>query len=253
MPVLTQPNIYAPAYDPELWNSSSLDELESLAKSWRAAQAAQDPYSFLHLMRGLELAFQSNNGVPKEFIDFAHRMFGSIEELKERFNLAMAGPLKGPHFRTNCYAYAVNDIGPFPIYHSASPGDTQGRHIDWKSLTHSDQGKKYVRALIRGAESDGVQYIGGEPQYKDGYYLIAMLVKIEKNHRDDQMDVHFVRQDSDGGFSHKVNTVGVKRTDQDGGIISDPRVAYFLPYQFKGFFLVPQGGVSFPKFRIDLK
>lgn len=51
----------------------------------------------------------------------------------------------------------------------------------------------------------------------------------------ENIDFHFIRQDGDGTWSHKVGTHAPTNMDNKGEIITDPRTADIGPYQFVRF------------------
>lgn len=128
---------------------------------------------------------------------------------------------------TNCYAYAANDP-----YGHLNDGDQRpglaGGYV-MKAVTPGE--------CVRGAEADGMIFIGKEPVAREGHYLVALRI-----HRG--VDFHFMRQDDDGRWSCKYANGGISREDERGVPITDPRTACFERYdEFVGFFLVPGGGV----------
>jgi len=57
-------------------------------------------------------------------------------------------------------------------------------------------------------------------------------------------DYHYMRQDSDGTWSHKPGEEEVTNLDYSGDVITDPRAADVGKYQFIAFGLVPAGGLD---------
>jgi hypothetical protein len=153
----------------------------------------------------------------------------------------------------HCYTYGVNASG------FVTPGDSVEPEIREQILPSKgnlfgaglNDFNKNVRAIIAGAALDGLDFIGQEPRIKPGTYLIAYYQTDPKSvcKKDGCVaDYHFVRQNSDGGWSHKLGDLAVSRLDSNGLEITDPRTAHFelsgRPYRFVGFFQVPEGGLK---------
>ena len=51
----------------------------------------------------------------------------------------------------------------------------------------------------------------------------------------ENLDFHFLRQDSGGAWSHKLGANAPINVDNDGNAITDPRTANLGPYQFVRF------------------
>jgi len=152
------------------------------------------------------------------------------------------GPLVSP-LTPNCYAYAVN----------AATFDGPGNSLGWNKnqLLPPRDLQDVQSAVIAGAKFDGLEFVGkNRPPPKPGTYLIAFY----KCPRVDDSDAgaanfHFVRQDSDGGWSHKPGSLPPRRTDWFGRKITDPatadlRLSSGRKYEFVGFFRVPERGLK---------
>ena len=116
----------------------------------------------------------------------------------------------------------------------------------------SQEFDKNVRNVIAGATADGLTFVGKMPQSKPGTYLIAYYQAPAAKGCDNDgctTDFHFVRQDQDGGWSHKPGSETVRRVDSSGHVITDPakadmRLDKGRKYQFIGYFQVPAGGLN---------
>lgn len=130
--------------------------------------------------------------------------------------------------RANCYAYAVND----PAGHlgkSPDPGDK--RHAP---VLHPGAGL-HIAAL---AEKDGLSPTN-KPTPKEGHYLVALAVSPEER------DYHWMRQDNDGTWSHKIANKMPRKNDMGGKPIIDPQTADWGKYtHFVGYFYAPEGGLE---------
>lgn len=123
----------------------------------------------------------------------------------------------------NCYAYAVDDYRT--TRHFPQPGEACGRPP--KKISKQE----VARAAIR----DGLLWTK-EPVQKKGCYLVALLVS-EGN------DYHWIRQDMDGGWSHKSGDDRVSRLDFDDQPIDFPHLSEWEGYKFACYFHVPKGGI----------
>ncbi|MDX2095861.1 MAG: ankyrin repeat domain-containing protein [Alphaproteobacteria bacterium] len=148
---------------------------------------------------------------------------------------------------SNCYDYAVNDLDYVGSASSpAMPDNTPIRG------TNKDLGR-YIPALIGGVEKDGAHYI--EPNelkhwaqngLRSSHYLMAMYVRPQDiNHNySNAFDFHFVRQNQQGGFSHKQSFLPVTNRDFSNKLITDPLQMDLNNYVFAGFFAVPKNGMD---------
>jgi hypothetical protein len=184
-------------------------------------------------------------------------------------------------YSTNCYAYACNDrFGHRPVRqvqlqdgsltwsiytpqpgHMAQQAGLGGRAgptgvdvardivTDWVDEEHA-AGRPGLTAsgvrfdvmmddrVRRAKLSPFLLEPGQEPVNVPGYYLIALIVCGN--------DYHWLRQDSNGYWSHKPGITNAKDTDDDGNRIWDPRRATYRthPYVFECFYQAPAGGVK---------
>ncbi len=58
--------------------------------------------------------------------------------------------------------------------------------------------------------------------------LVALVI-------DKDNDFHWLRQDTDGNWSHKCGGTKATNLDNDGAVITDPRTANIKPYTFVKF------------------
>jgi hypothetical protein len=106
--------------------------------------------------------------------------------------------------------------------------------------------QKFANLQIDGAIADGMNWTGKDSKPALGDYKVALLVKPATGGPDDGdvMDYHWVRQDSNGNWSHKPGETPVTNLDSRGKIITDPSKADFGGYRFVGYFDVPKGGIN---------
>lgn len=133
------------------------------------------------------------------------------------------GKWVGTH--TNCLDYARNDR----------------TEKDKPSVVGDLAGKPYAGTdpdkIIEAAVLDGMELASG-PEPKDGFYLVALVVSGD--------DVHWIRQDNDGHWSHKRGTHYVGRKDLNHVPIKNPRYGCWEPYEFVACFYIPKGGLHAP-------
>lgn len=140
--------------------------------------------------------------------------------------------------QVNCYTYALNS----PEMGMSAPGNVANRRgqkmaefgLNAKDITAEAPFNDFVRAVIGAAGADGLEAIETLDDVKDGHYPVALYVGNAGGN-----DFHWLRQDSDGGWSHKMGPDPVTRTDQTGENITDPKNAKFSFYQFAGLFQIP--------------
>jgi len=115
----------------------------------------------------------------------------------------------------NCYDYALNRLDP----HNTSktqPGDlSAGRNFELfrRPYKCSELDKKII------ADNPTLYYVRYDEPCRDGYRKIVMFVSETGD------DYHFLRQDKNGLWSHKVGELQVFNRDQSGRPIEDPRFA----------------------------
>jgi hypothetical protein len=164
-----------------------------------------------------------------------------------------SGPNYDPNFWNknplvaNCYIYALNDYNP--RYNSGSTPMNPGNYGD-DGLDASKFGgrelQKYANIQIDGAIADGLHWTGNNSKPAPGSYTVALFVKpaSERTDQESSFDFHWVRQDNNGLWSHKLGDKPVSNIDESGRTITDPRKARFSDLIFVGYFDVPAGGIK---------
>jgi hypothetical protein len=149
---------------------------------------------------------------------------------------------------SNCYVYAANDFNPkysstYTIMDPGNYGPENGINI---YSTDPKELQKFANLQIDGAIADGMKWTGQHSKPAPGYYKVALLVKPATGgpNDGDVMDYHWVRQDSNGKWSHKPGETPVTNLDSSGKVIADPSKANFGGYRFVGYFDVPRGGIK---------
>lgn len=106
----------------------------------------------------------------------------------------------------NCYDYAFNN---YDIWQSpkSQPGEFSNYEIDDFTCPNVTKALEKDHSEIYPTEL--------ENECKKGYYKIALMV-------DPGKDFHFMRQDSNGYWSHKPGTLSVRNIDESGELITDP-------------------------------
>lgn len=137
---------------------------------------------------------------------------------------------------TNCYAYAAD----CPFGHAPRslpmPGEASGVRLAHVAVTVADVA---ALATMDGFEPMQTPADGSLPQPPAGRYLVALMHEAAGNG-----DIHWMRQDNDGIWSHKPGHRAVSQYDDDETRIRDPRRAWFTrPMTFAGFFHAPFGGL----------
>ncbi len=159
----------------------------------------------------------------------------------------------GIGWNTNCFEYAVGG-NRFHDLAVADPGNAAGilgfaldnRGSAFKNKYGADVAISSDN-LIRGAEADGLQYVGDNidnENIPDGFYLVTAYIKQGK-------DYHWLRQNSDGTWSGKDGQQAPYLVTQDNSNITyntcEPVTEapeMFGEYKRVGYFLVPAGGID---------
>lgn len=155
-------------------------------------------------------------------------------------------PEKWADNASNCFEYAINNNDAFIF----QPGTKKG--LKFESYRVDD----YTKQLMQFVIADGALPLAdGEPAPK-GFYAVAMYVAIEtKVHYDSKGkpikteeladDYHFVREDADGGLSHKLGLNPVERLERpaDGGFPKEIK-ANDVTYHYTGSVAIVEGGLN---------
>lgn len=243
--VFDSPNPAAPVYDPALWNEGVVQaqKLPKVVKTFceSAGIPAPEGVSDKVFLRCFDLVnrvklgkaeltdhkralIEQSLNVPLEAVSVLH------DSVQSHLNFAV--------FK-NCYAYSRDDQDmSVSMFSSAMPGERAGSLFPTRQVKSYSR-SEYRRFLVDACEKDGLEYIGLEPRRSEGFYLTALFVAISSIM--DEKDFHFVREDRDGKFSHKMGSGFVNRLDDYDRPIMDPADARFYfyetEYSFEGYFL----------------
>lgn len=219
-------NPSAPEYNPDHWNDFSWMGLSFFI-------AEQHP----EIQAGLEhinVKVTPNNiaSVLKNYSDgeIAIALKVDREEAAE-FRETVETLVQARQLSTNCFCHAANDDGPFPPFMKPWPGMLQG-------LKPSDGDVFEADRLIDVTEASGATAVGMKPVEKDGFYNVALLL------RKDSKELHYVRENSNGEYSHKTALGPVTNLDESGNVVTDPTNADWGDYELKQIFLFPEGGLT---------
>jgi hypothetical protein len=185
-------------------------------------------------LKNLKIRINPNNinALFKKYEDFEIAIALKVKKSQvSKFRDTVHALMHAKQLSTNCYCHAVNDSGPFPPFMKPWPGMISG-------LKPSD-GKQYkADILTRCVEADGGIPIGLEPQQRDGYYQIYLFL------RKDGKELHFLRENSNGEYSHKTALGPVTNLDDSGHVITDPLTADMGDFELAQIFLIPAGGLK---------
>jgi hypothetical protein len=218
-------NPYAPKYDPEHWNDLNLVRLNFLLATHHPDVMSGFEKIQMHL---------SPNNLHRALSKYDDAALAIGLKVKrhyiENFRRDVQTLMRARQLSTNCYCHAVDDTGPFPGFTRPWPGMIHG-------LKPSD-GKTYdAKRIIENSEADGAIPIGLKPSIREGFYNIGLLI------RSDGKEIHYVRENSNGQYSHKTGMGPVCNTDAEENLITDPLQADWGDFEIKQFFHVPQGGL----------
>lgn len=158
---------------------------------------------------------------------------------------------------SNCYQYAIagsKEDGLNQVYDEATPDPGEVAGV----LTNNWYIPSTLRELVQmdGLELATQDYpahgkVAPLPPPKAGHYIVGMYVKDippSEQYPEGEQDYHFIRQDSDGGWSHKL---GKDPHDKVMRYIEPSSDAMYLPlpikfngYSFAGYAYVPQEGID---------
>lgn len=134
----------------------------------------------------------------------------------------------------NCLAYALMDRDSIHNRHGKpQPGDINGCPGECSDLTddvYMNRPEEIVRRLRRDFNSSPRELIFPEEEDMDpripppGYYKASLHIAKQNK----MFDYHFVRQDSNGFWSHKPGSTPVENVDASGRLITNPETADFF-------------------------
>lgn len=114
----------------------------------------------------------------------------------------------------NCYDYAINNIKIQP--EKTHPGHTKyGNDLEGSDVHTCNQME--LRLM---ADHPELEKIDLNTECPNGKYKIGMLI-------DPEEDYHFIRQDTNGLWSHKPGSSNVRNTDFGNRLLKDPTTADF--------------------------
>lgn len=160
----------------------------------------------------------------------------------------------------NCYIYAINDYNPG--YKRSQTPMEPGTRLDKTLLgsaryngysTSPDEFAKFVKFVIGGAISDGLRWTGQSRKAAPNNYKIALFASPATGGGSDAsyMGFHWMRQDSNGYWSHKPGALKVSNKDDQGQPIIRPDLADMGRYKFIGYFDAPREGLKLHKRRFE--
>jgi hypothetical protein len=162
--------------------------------------------------------------------------------------------------KVNCYLYALNvkslrysDAFIRGYDHEAYEDKPGGEAFfdDYKDIdpihASATQIEKYKETLIKGAERDGLVYVGrNKTDLKDrnGYAIAFYIRRPQGCTENEALGFHFLRQDSRDPerWSGKWGGNKVTNEDKSGKIITNPETADMGAYRLVGYFIAPRSG-----------
>lgn len=227
-------NVWAPKYEPQLWNVASQGAYNALVDNYKDILDVAADKMALKLDRPNKVAQLLRRFSDDNLRLVTGRDADEIRLMRKRF-LSFLGTTS---FSTNCYAYALNMRQGMQAGDLLAPGHVK----DIGGSCSQPLRENTVTALFEGLAKDGIAVFTGAPNRDmppPGYYLTAVLVKpAEEAGR--IRDFHFIRYDRDGGCSHKLGHGYVTRLDHNGQPLIDPtQPDAFGGYKYEGCVAVP--------------
>lgn len=225
-------NPWAPKYEQELWNDSSVGQFESTVEGYKdillCAAAILDCQ-----MQSQDIAFILRRYNDAELSEKTNAELLDVKTMRRD----MMRFLNSTTLSTNCYAYALNMRRGFPPGSKLTPGQLDYWKDDPTRQLHGN-----LRLVFDGLARDGIEWFKGDPnkdKAPEGYYLAAFMTKLHPI-SGWMEDYHFIRYDRDGGCSHKTGHGYVTNLDHKGRVIADPTTQEIMPgYEYKGCVMVP--------------
>lgn len=277
------PNPSAPAYEPELWNSRVTDRMRSdfMASHRDALLNVLASFVVSAPLPSMRPDLDGMSDEDKDIkiktalerFDDKDKLFRDDRKLAQYFSLkpedipqarqafANMRDAYGYQDYANCYSYAMDDMKGLSSWYKTMGGDRPGTRaggvagaVDHSDLMIAAQNKgdyeTYKRELMAGVIADGATDAGPDAARRDGLYRVAVYGLPPDPSRplkddDPQMNMHFLRENRDGTWSHKPSA-DHPVTDRDdlGQAIMDPKTAQLGRYEFIGFVYVPEGGLN---------
>jgi hypothetical protein len=126
----------------------------------------------------------------------------------------------------NCGSYALND----PTKKFYQPGSINKRNItpyDHKGDYTSDSVSDALEADMDELGMDIYDTTAAEACEEDHYKIALIISPEDPKNITNRNDFHFLRQDPDGNWSHKLAEADVTRVDASGRLISNPGSANY--------------------------
>ncbi len=271
------PNPSAPAYDPKEWNDQTTPEERdrffrqhrNLLVQLKAGLETGRPLNDDNRYRYEAQVDRRNDFLPKEvvagFLERDKALAGDDRKLASMFGMEPedipalrrlmqeTGARQGYEDYSNCYTYAMNDKDGLDSPHKSVGGDSPGERINEALVDDKDKANNakdyagYKKALLEGVLADGAVDGGADAGQKAGYYRVAVYAMRTPEGSPSSVptfDMHFVRENRDGGWSHKPGSERVTDKDKDGKPIADPKTANLGGYDFMTYVYVPEGGLD---------
>ncbi len=262
----------APAYEPEKWNSAVTPErlAQFLADNNDSVLKVSTKYASNFIAfpgkPGFDtLPHDEKAGKLKSLVDdfnSQRRLFKDDLKLAEHYRIDPKDIAKtkeaftklredfGYQEYATCFTYAMNDHDGIDSWWASETGRPGGRANAAGPIDDAVSNKDYPgfkAALMKGLIADGATEGGMDAKPREGFYRVAVYTlpnELVPKGDNSAFDYHFVRENRDGGWSHKFGTHPVTDTDNAGQKISDPRSANLGGYEFIGFVYVPEGGLD---------
>ncbi len=270
-------NPSAPAYEADQWNDRTTPEQRAqfftqhrdLLVRLKAAIDTGRPMTEDNRFRYEFEVDRRNDFLMKEvvagFLEKDKKLGGDDTKLAAQFGfkpeqvpairqlMQDTGKKQGYADYANCYTYAMNDMDGLDSPDKIIGGDEPGERADdaiGTAKTKANNEKDYQgykKAVLEGVLADGAEYAGSDAEARAGYYRVAVFAKqspADSPSSVPSFQMHFARENRDGGWSHKPGPQPVTDKDNDGKPIRDPKTANLGGYDFLTFVHVPEGGLD---------
>ncbi len=261
----------APAYEPEKWNSSvtparlkgfleqnmqavlkvtQRDASNYMGYPGSPAFDTLDHRERAGKVESLANEVRRHDGLFKDDVKLAEYYGIDPKEIaKVKAAFAQIREEFGYEKYATCYTYAMNDNDGIDSWWAGDSGRPGSRAAVDQAMNEAENARDYPafqKAVMKGLVADGASDAGPDALPKEGYYRVAVYTLYNDKPSGDSglYDYHFVRENQEGGWSHKFGTTPVTDLDRDGKKIEDPKTANLGRYQFIGFVYVPEGGLD---------